>query len=180
MSASHPKLKLVHSAPAAGAVPDFDSLFDCHAGYVARVAARLLGRDDADVDDVVQEVFFITLHRLHRIHSAEAVRPWLLTVTARTAKRVLRRRRWRRLFLGESSAAEVPATGITADQRTLLVRVYRVLDEIEPKSRIAWVLRYVESERLDDIASACGCSLATAKRRIAAAQQRLMEVLEDG
>jgi RNA polymerase sigma-70 factor (ECF subfamily) len=182
MTASRPKLQLVHSSakPLAGAVPDFDTLFEGNAGYVARVAARMLGRDDADVDDVVQEVFFITLHRLGRIHSAEAVRPWLMTVTVRTVQRTLRRRRWRRLFLGESSADEVLATGITGEQRALLVRVYRALDEIEPKSRIAWILRYVECERLDDIAQACGCSLATAKRRIAATQEVLQEVLRDG
>jgi RNA polymerase sigma-70 factor, ECF subfamily len=180
MSAPRPKLKIVHSAPAVGAPPDFDSLFECYAGYVARVAARLLGRDDADVDDVVQEVFFITLRKLDRIHSTEAARPWLMTLTVRTAQRTLRRRRWRRLFLGEDSAAEVPAAGITADQRALLLRIYATLDQIEPKRRVAWILRYVESERLEDVAFACGCSLATAKRRIAAAQQTLMEVFEDG
>ena len=180
--ASRPKLQLVYSTakPLVGPAPDFNSLFECYAAYVAGVAARMLGRDDADVDDVVQEVFFITLHRLDRIHSAEAARPWLLTVTVRTVQRTLRRRKWRRLFLGESSAAEVPATGITAYQRALLVRIYRTLDEIEPRSRIAWILRYVEGERLEDVADACGCSLATAKRRIAAAQEKLMEVLQDG
>lgn len=182
MTASRPKLQLVHStakALVAGA-PDFDTLFERHAGYVARVAARMLGRDDADVDDVVQEVFFVTLHRLNRIYSAEAERPWLMTVTVRTVQRTLRRRKWRRLFLGEASASEVPARGVTADERALLGRVYRVLDEIEPKNRIAWILRNVENERLEDVAAACRCSLATVKRRIAAAQATLREVLHDG
>jgi len=182
MMASRPKLQLIADAakPAPGAPLDFDSLFERHAGYVARVAARMLGRDDGEVDDVVQEVFFITLHRLDRIHSAEAARPWLMTVTVRTVQRLLRRRRWRRLVFGKSSAAEVPAAGLTGDQRALLVRVYRTLDEIEPRSRIAWILRHIEGERLEDVADACECSLATAKRRIAAAQEVLMEVLRDG
>jgi len=177
--ASSPKLQLVHTTaqPLVGAAPDFDSLFEGYAGYVARLAARMLGRDDADVDDVVQEVFFIALRQLDRIHSTEAARPWLLTVTVRTVSRILRRRKWRRGLLGEDSAAEVPATGITAEERALLVRIYRRLDEIDPKSRIAWILRYAEGERLEDVAEACGCSLATAKRRIAAAQDRLVEVL---
>jgi RNA polymerase sigma-70 factor (ECF subfamily) len=181
MMASRPKLELVPSAakPLAGSPPDFDSLFERHAGYVARVAARMLGRDDADVDDVVQEVFFTTLPRLDRIHSEEAARPWLMAVTVRTVHRVLRRRKWRRLLLGESRTDEIPATGVTAEQSALLVCIYRTLDEIEPRSRIAWVLRYVEGERLEDVADACRCSLATAKRRIAAAQARLMEVLRD-
>jgi RNA polymerase sigma-70 factor (ECF subfamily) len=36
--------------------------------------------------------------------------------------------------------------------------------------RIAWTLRMVEGLELAEVASACGCSLATAKRRIAAAE----------
>ncbi len=181
MMAFRPKLQLVSGSAnsQAGRPPDFDSLFERYAGTVARMAARMLGRDDADVDDVVQEVFFITLPRLHRIQSEEAARPWLMTVTVRTVHRVLRRRRWRRRFFGERSAAEIPAPGITAEQRALLIRIYRILDEIDPKSRIAWVLRHVEGERLEDVADACQCSLATAKRRIAAAQEMLTEVLRD-
>lgn len=180
--ASRPKLRLVqgNATPSAGVPPDFDSLFERYAGYVARVAARMLGRDDADVDDVVQEVFFTTLPRIHRIHSEEAARPWLMTVTVRTVQRILRRRKWRRLLLGESSADDVPATGVTAEQRVLLTRIYRALDEIDPKSRIAWILRNVEGEQLEDVADACGCSLATAKRRITATQELLMEVFRDG
>jgi RNA polymerase sigma-70 factor (ECF subfamily) len=182
MPASRPKLRLVHDAnkPVASAPLDFDSLFQCYGSYVARVAARMLGRDDAEVDDVVQEVFFVTLRRLDRIRSAESARPWLMAVTVRVVQRTLRRRKWRRMLLGESSAAEVPAAGISADQRALLVRIYRTLDEIAPQSRIAWVLRFVEGERLEDVADACGCSLATAKRRIAFAQETLMEVFRDG
>jgi len=182
MMALRPKLQLVPGtdSPEVSAPPDFDTLFSRYAGYVARVAARMLGRDDAEVDDVVQEVFFTTLPRLGRIHSEEAARPWLMTVTVRTVRRILRRRKWRRLLLGERSADEVPATGVTAEQRVLLARIYRTLDQIEPRSRIAWILRYVEGERLEAVADACGCSLATAKRRIAATQEILMEVLRDG
>ena len=39
--------------------------------------------------------------------------------------------------------------------------------------RIAWSLRYVEGYALGEVASACGCSLATAKRKIAAAQHKV-------
>lgn len=159
---------------------DFDSLFERYSGTVASVAARMLGRDDADVDDVVQEVFYTALPRLDRIYSEEAARPWLMAVTVRTVHRVLRRRKWRRLLFGESHAIEMAAPGVGAEEKVLLARIYRVLDEIDPKNRIAWILRHVEGERLEEVADACKCSLATAKRRIAAAQDSLMEVLRDG
>jgi RNA polymerase sigma-70 factor (ECF subfamily) len=44
---------------------------------------------------------------------------------------------------------------------------------------VAWLLRHVEGERLQDVALACGCSLATAKRRIASAQAALAGVIDD-
>ncbi len=183
MPASPARLRLVDGdapAPVAEARVEFDTLFARYGSYVAAVAARMLGRDDQEVDDVVQEVFFIALHRLSRIHSMEAARPWLVTVTVRVVGRLLRRRKWRRWLLGDDSAADVPASGITADQRALLSRMYRILDTVEPNDRIAWLLRHVEGERLEDVALACGCSLATAKRRIASAQEILKEVLQDG
>jgi len=48
--------------------------------------------------------------------------------------------------------------------------VDRVLSTISANVRIAWMLRHVEGLELAEVASACGCSLATVKRRIAAAE----------
>jgi RNA polymerase sigma-70 factor (ECF subfamily) len=46
--------------------------------------------------------------------------------------------------------------------------------------RLAWSLRHIEGHALAGVAEACGCSLATAKRRIDAAQGTLRAVLADG
>jgi RNA polymerase sigma-70 factor (ECF subfamily) len=48
----------------------------------------------------------------------------------------------------------------------------------------AWELRYVDGHKLEQVASLCDCSLATAKRRIAAAdaivrQHVQLEVADD-
>jgi DNA-directed RNA polymerase specialized sigma24 family protein len=39
--------------------------------------------------------------------------------------------------------------------------------------RITWVLRFIENHRLEAVAELCGCSLATAKRRLSKAQHLL-------
>jgi RNA polymerase sigma-70 factor (ECF subfamily) len=59
-----------------------------------------------------------------------------------------------------------------------LAKVYAVLDALPSDERVAWSLRHVEGERLERVAELCGCSLATAKRRIAAAHQRIAVELE--
>jgi RNA polymerase sigma-70 factor (ECF subfamily) len=52
-----------------------------------------------------------------------------------------------------------------------------VLDELPAKERIAWVLRHLEGEQLEDVARIVGCSLATVKRRIAAAHETVKEMM---
>jgi RNA polymerase sigma-70 factor (ECF subfamily) len=57
--------------------------------------------------------------------------------------------------------------------------VYQVLDGMRASWRVAWVLRYVEGEALEEVARLCDCSLATAKRRITAAHELVTETLAD-
>jgi RNA polymerase sigma-70 factor (ECF subfamily) len=92
------------------------------------------------------------------------------------------RKRKLRAFVGLDSGAalELRDRGISPERRALLSRVYQVLEQIPVEHRLAWTLRYVEGEKLEEVAERCGCSLATAKRRIAAAQSRLESELGDG
>jgi RNA polymerase sigma-70 factor (ECF subfamily) len=179
MGARQPHLRLIEPAQGHGGPVDFDGIFRAHAAYVAGVAARLMGRDDCEVDDVVQDVFWLAARRLGRIHSLEAARPWLVTVTVRVVRRRFRRRALRALLWGAPEPVDVPAPGASPEEHALLARIYRVLDTLPTDDRIAWLLRHVQGERLQDVALACGCSLATAKRRIAAAQQVVQEALRD-
>jgi RNA polymerase sigma-70 factor (ECF subfamily) len=160
---------------------DLESAFRRYAGYVAAVATRLLGRDD-EVDDVVQEVFLAAMKGLSGLREPDAIKGWLATLTVRTATRRLRVRRFRSLFGfderrrydGVASAAASP------EQRALLSRVYALLDELPVAERVAWTLRHVEGEPLESVARLCKCSLATAKRRIAAAHEKLGKAVRDG
>jgi RNA polymerase sigma-70 factor (ECF subfamily) len=178
MTAHQPRLRLVHVTKEQAEPIAFDALFRRYAPFVAGVAARLLGRDDHEVDDVVQDVFWIASRRLASIYNLEAARPWLVTVTIRIVRRRLRRRSWRRLWHAEPDVVDLPAPGATPEELALLARMYRVLDTLPTEDRLAWLLRHVQGERLADVALACECSLATAKRRIAEVQEVLQGVLE--
>ena len=176
-----PHLRIADPPPAlvAGGPVEFDELFARYAGYVARLAARLLGSGDTEVDDVVQDVFWLASRRLPAIVDMIQARGWLATVTTRAVGRRLRRRRFRRIFQASSRGHEVPAPGATAEQRALLARLYEVLETLTTHERLAWSLRYIEGEPLDAVAAACGCSLATAKRRVTAAKNVIDEVFGD-
>jgi RNA polymerase sigma-70 factor (ECF subfamily) len=171
----------------------FEALFSQHAQFVAQVALRVLGRDD-EVDDVVQEVFLCALRDLGKLQKPAAVRGWLKTITVRKAYRLLRRRRLRAWFglddrqamsalhSGSSRCAsldELPAPGCSPEERATLLRLYRLLDELPAAERLAWTLRYLDGEQVESVATMCGCSLATAKRRISAAHSFVERMLKD-
>src|SRR5882724_10493643 len=86
------------AAPAAPAPVTLDGVFRAHAGFVASVALRVLGRP-TEVDDLVQDVFLCILPRLGELRDPAAVRAWLAVITARMARRRLRSRRWK-IWLG--------------------------------------------------------------------------------
>jgi RNA polymerase sigma-70 factor (ECF subfamily) len=157
----------------------FEVLFERYSGYVAAVAARLLGSEDSDLDDVVQDVFWLASRRISKINDLIQARGWLATVTTRVVRRRLMRRRFRALFHVSPRKVDVPTRGATAEEHALISRLYEVLEGLPVDQRIAWSLRYLEGEPLDAIAAACGCSLSTAKRRVGAAKEVIDEVFRD-
>jgi RNA polymerase sigma-70 factor (ECF subfamily) len=169
------------NVPAAGGYMSEAQLFKRFAPYVARIGLRLLGRE-ADVDDLIQEVFFAAFRQRDQLRDPQAAKNWLATIAVRTARRQLRRRRLRQ-FVGLDNggpALELPDPQISPEKRALLSRVYEILDSMGVERRLAWTLRYVEGEKLEVVAERCGCSLATVKRRIASAQALLLAEMEDG
>ena len=156
----------------------FNEAYARHAAYVAGLAGRVLGRND-EVPDVVQEVFLIAHRRLSGIRDPRSVRAWLAKVTIREASRRLR---WRRVrtFLNPVHATDPDlvadeSTGV--ELRPLVALLYVTLDRIPARERVAWVLRHLLQEPLDNVAELCDCSIATAKRRIAAAERLLRPIL---
>lgn len=158
-----------------------DEAYRTYGPFVARTAHRLLGRD-SDVDDVVQDVFLDAMKGLRQLREAYAIRAWLRTVTVRKCRRRLSVRRLKGM-LGFDDAPEyanVATAETSPEDRAMIGRVYAALDGVSTEERLAWVLRFIEEEKLEDVATLCGCSLATAKRRIAAADRHVREQLTHG
>lgn len=152
-----------------------DTLVRRHFGAVAATAARLLGdRDEAE--DIVQETFASALTELRHLRDPGAFRGWLLQIAVRKVHRRFRRRRLLRM-LGitsgepEGGLSQLASEDASPEQRAELALLDRVLASLPAPERIAWTLRTVEGMPLEEVAAACECSLATVKRRIAAADR---------
>jgi len=164
-------------SPAAARAEQAEALeqfFRRYAPYVAKIGHRLLGRDD-EVDDLVQDVFLAAHEGIRSLRDVDAIKGWLATVAVRKCRRRLRARKVR-VFLridAESDYNEVADSAATPEQRAMLAAVYRTLDSLPANQRIAWSLRYIEGEKLERVATLCGCSLATVKRRIKTAHDTI-------
>lgn len=154
--------------------------FRAYSPYVAQIGRRLLGPSD-EVEDFVQDVFIQARRGISGVRTAGALKGWLSTIAVRLARRKLRRRRFRQMFWFEREVdyAEVAGSTSSPEDAALLARIYRILDGLPPDQRIAWSLRVLHGERIDDVAELCECSPTTVKRRVAAAQAAIREVVGD-
>ncbi len=153
-----------------------EALFRRHARMANGLAFRLMG-NDADVDDLVQDAFFAAFSALDRIENPQAFGGWLAAIVVRTAHKRLRRRRlMTRLGLVRTEPVDldrVVSRTVPPDVGVELRAIYALVDRLPAGERVALVLRRVEGLNLEEVARRMGLSLATVKRRLAAAQSRL-------
>lgn len=157
----------------AGDATATDALFRQHAPALLALVTRLVGRTH-DAEDVLQDAFATAFADLRSLRDPAAFGGWLRQVAVRQAHRYFRRRRLRRLLgldrgIDDATLETLASRETSPEARAELRLLDRVLAELPYEQRIAWCLRHVEDEPLEQVALACGCSLATAKRRIAVA-----------
>lgn len=149
------------------------ALWDRYALLVRRLLQRSL-LDDG-VDDVVQEAFLRVYRRVGRLREPDKLKSFVVGVTMRVAREELRRRRVRR-WLRLTPTGEVPErANPPADHAAAeaLARLDELLGRLDDETRLVFVLRFVEDVATTDIAETLGCSLATAKRRVKRAREKV-------
>jgi RNA polymerase sigma-70 factor (ECF subfamily) len=155
----------------------FVLLYSRYAPYLARVVYHLLGKDD-EIDDILQESFVDAFQGIGALRDAARLRWWLATIAVRRVQHVLAsrsRRRWiASSFARMPPESHAPATGHAARD------IQRALDGLSPKLRIPWILSRVEEQGFSEVAAACSISVATAKRRVANADERVRRRLGMG
>jgi RNA polymerase sigma-70 factor (ECF subfamily) len=175
-SASGPPDSALIAAAQAGNPAAREALFRRYAPLVNGLAYRLLG-GDADLDDLVQESFAQALTCLDQLQNIETFPTWLSTIVVRTCNKLLRRRRLMARFglwkQPEIDWEQVASRGASNDDLLELRALYRLVEDMPADLRVPLVLRHVEDKSLQEIADLTGSSIATVKRRITKAQQRL-------
>jgi RNA polymerase sigma-70 factor, ECF subfamily len=145
---------------------DFDALYRESATKVARWAARL-GGPFVDPADIVQEVFIIAYRRRSTLSVGVKPTTWLFGITSHVVQAHLRKQRARQWFFRQNAEARQMAFGPTPmenlEQRRAEAKAYRILDQMAPKHRNAFILFELEGMSTQQIAELLGVNLGTVK-----------------
>jgi RNA polymerase sigma-70 factor (ECF subfamily) len=150
------------------------ALYDRHVRIIHAMVVRLMG-PDAEIDDVVHDVFVRALESLPKLREPSALRSWMFGIAVRAVAIRLQRRR-RQRWLRFMAPQEVPERAVLpqTDLDEALRDVYAILEGMDAEERIALVLHRVEGMSLEDGARTMDVSLATFRRRLARGEEKLM------
>ena len=173
-----PDIELVRRAQA-GELGAFESLVERHRDVVFRVAARVVGPEDAE--DVSQDAFLRAFHRLDRFRGEGAFRSWLLQITHNAALSAIGRRRPEPI----EEPDEVEAEGPTAirgpvsqlESRERRKRLEMKIRLLRPEHRTVLVLRDVEGLSYEEIGEVAEMPLGSVKGRLHRARDELIDLL---
>ncbi len=149
-------------------------LYDRYAPNVRGMVHRMLG-SDAELDDVVQDVFVAAITSIGKLREPSLLKSWLLGIAVGKVRDHLRTR-WRRRWLSFLPTEELPERAVpsTESQVDIVQEVCSILDRLPPEERIALLLHRLEGLSLDEAAKTCNMSVSTFKRRVARAEAKFI------
>lgn len=141
----------------------------------ARFAVRMLGNRD-DAEDALQATFVRAYRALGRYQERDRFSAWLYRILVNQCRSVAARRTHRdNIFVREEALllnAPDPSSSWTGEDEEF---VQRVLNELDPLLREAFLLKYVEEMSYEEISALTGVGVSALKMRVKRACSRLRE-----
>lgn len=151
------------------------TLYRTHVAKLLRQAARVLGANDPDVEDVVQQAFLAALDGADKFDGRSSVQTWLFGIVTRRALDAARARYRRQRF-----ARFVGSLGFHSDVSAPPDSAYhagaeaeRLLALLPPLHRTVFVLHDVEGYTFAEISGLIDVGISTLHGRLIAARKRL-------
>lgn len=166
----------VLASAAAGNEVAFRQIIAEHHDDMRRVAAHVTG-DRALAEEATQAAWLRAWRKIGNVRDEAHLRPWLVSVAANEAKRVLQKRRRRAEIevaidlTGEPGGVD-PATGVSA------MDLNAALDRLNPDDRALLAMRYVAGFDSNELSVALGISPSGVRNRLERLRTRLKQELE--
>jgi RNA polymerase sigma-70 factor (ECF subfamily) len=149
---------------------------------VDRTIRRLLGRRDADHEDIAQQAMIELVFTIHRYRSDCSLDSWTSVVTAHVVYKYIRRRKTERRVFGDVDPDDLAPQSTTQTSRQAMARdaVRRVLahmDSIEENKAWTFVLHDVCGYDLKEIAQITNVSVTAAQTRLVRGRREVHELI---
>ena len=136
-------------------------------------------REDALADDATQAAWSIAWRKLDLLQDPARLRPWLVSVAANEARKLVqkRRRRSEHEVVADTSAKPGgidPATGIDG------LDLRAAMHKLDPEDRALLAMRYIAGFDATELSAAIGLSPPGTRARLARLLTRLRQDLSDG
>lgn len=167
----------------------FRALVEQYSRAVFRLAFRITGNEQ-DAEDVVQESFLRVYKQLHRYDARAAFGTWLYRIASNYALDLLRARR---RHAGDevidsvdhshsetlyAAAGEAPSQDRLVYSGEVQRRVDATMATLTPQERLAFTLRHLEGQSIDEIGAVLGTGANATKNSIFRAVRKLRKGLE--
>lgn len=159
----------------AGDVDAYSALVDRYYDRCARFAVRMLGNRD-DAEDALQATFIRAYRGLGRYQDRDKFSAWLYRILVNQCRSFAARRSHReRVFVREEAVL-----ANTADRSVVWSGedeefVQRVVSDLEPLLREAFLLKYIEELSYEEMSALTGVGVSALKMRVKRACDRLRE-----
>lgn len=160
-----------------GDVDAYAALVDRYYEQCARYAVRMLGNRD-DAEDALQVTFLRAYRALAKYQERDKFSAWLYRILVNQCRSLAARRsQHERVFIREESLLlnatdEHAAVGWSGEDEQF---VQRVLSELEPLLREAFLLKYIEELSYEEMSALTGVGVSALKMRVKRAADRLRE-----
>ena len=160
----------------------FDKLVEQHRTQVGGLCYRLLGWN-AEIEDVVQDVFLAVLKALPSFRGQSSISTWITRIAINACRAHSRKRSLRlRLFNRASRGREPPLERATAEgmlERERAARVRTAIRKLPVKYREVVVLKYLEELTVPEIAEVLDLNAGAIEVRLNRARKRMKKELAE-
>jgi RNA polymerase sigma-70 factor (ECF subfamily) len=167
-----------------GSAARFDELVRPHLTYLYRLAFRFC-RNQADAEDLVQDLLLKLYPRCAELDEVDKLRPWLVTSLYRMFVDGTRRQKRSPLELIDDEAAfyETAASGETSPAQDLaedqrINQIQSAFERLSEDHRVLLTLHDIEGYRLVELEKILEVPVGTLKSRIHRARARMRALLE--
>lgn len=164
-------------------VPSFAELYKNYFGFVWSCTRRL-GVSNAEIDDIVQEIFIVINSRLATLQQPESLRSWIYGIARRTVSTYRRAKRAKAASTAALNAQpelqypQIPSPQQLAELSDQARFLWTLLEKIDPAKREVFVLAEFDEMTAPEIAAAIEVPLNTIYSRLRAAKQELEEAVQ--